>query len=317
MTKLIRRNSFLNEVLFVDGQPSSGKVLMSKILESYEGIEKSMVDTSVSYVIDLKTMKLISDDTFKALIKTIIDEKIYYLSVGRDVNFRLKDGTSVFKNPFFLRYIKRAMDGERGDVLERIIRENTMFQEMLHCGMIECNLLQQAFKNRMKYIYVDRNPIDLLYYSIKREFGKRIGMDMCDFQLTYKTSKTVFPKFAIGNEDIYDNGNDIDRAIIMTDYCDRLSFDAYYKLKKKDNFLIIDFDNLIKEPKNISIYLEDFLGRKRTFKTNKVLRTINSKYTLNSVSRNIQLKKITDMCSNSGDILDKLVERYENRTSNR
>ena len=58
-------------------------------------------------IYDRLDLDKLDDDAAKAMVRMMSDHKIYQNMMGRDVNFRYSDLSSVFQNPKPLRYIRR------------------------------------------------------------------------------------------------------------------------------------------------------------------------------------------------------------------
>ena len=103
-------------------------------------------------------------------------------------------------------------------VVDRIAREKPIFQNLTHGGMIVGDLYFDAFGDRLKVIYMVRDPVGIIYEWDRRDFGSRIGKDPSELQLTYEWGDDVVPIYTRGWEDEYLKSNPTDRIIAMVDW---------------------------------------------------------------------------------------------------
>jgi len=281
---LIRNNTYPSDVIFIDGHCSSGKIILSRLLECYKGVEKSKEDYSFYYILSLYRLGKISEDVAITLLKSETDRRLYELYIGRDINFRLTDGTSFTKYPYPLDYIKRIFRGEREKINEEIINNKPIFQNMKANALTDINILLKSFDKRLKLIYIKRNPLDVINAIYKRGFGDRIGVDPSTIELTYDWKGYTIPIYAIDWEVDYLKMKPIDRVVKMVYNLEKSDMQAYNNLNNKDKQKVyfIDFDSFITNPYPICNELEKFIGRdihkryKRILKKEKCPRNIDS-----------------------------------------
>ena len=66
--KLVRNNTYDNDIVFVDGNGGCGKSLISKVLEGFEGVEISKEDEPFQITQYLYRLGKISSNIFPLLI---------------------------------------------------------------------------------------------------------------------------------------------------------------------------------------------------------------------------------------------------------
>ena len=105
--ELRRENTFDNEVVIIDGQGRSGKNLISVLLSSMSRVEKMRIDSQIDYIPRYYFLGKMSFDAAVTALRTEFDEKYYYNSISRDVNFRIDDYSGVLKQAKRLEYFRR------------------------------------------------------------------------------------------------------------------------------------------------------------------------------------------------------------------
>lgn len=270
--KLVRKNILLREFVIIDGIGSSGKGMVGRIIASFKRVEKMRLDMLFDTIPRLYMLNKISHDAAVTVMQIEADMQLYHTMMSRSVNFRFKDGTGVFRNPFPLRYLRRLFIKERGPVIEQIKKINPIFQDQTHDGMRNANILFDAFeKTQFHIIYIARDPVEIIYDWYKRGFGTRIGTDPQELQFSYEYKENIVPLYAYGWEEEYLSSNPMDRNIGMVKQHFENNIKSYNELplERKAKVLFVFFDELITDPMKISKKIAAFIGTEITSCTKK------------------------------------------------
>ena len=116
--RILRKKDMANQVVFVDGQAGCGKTLFSPIIASLSRVELLTYSYQIQNYCSMRHLDLISADSANTLIRYDTDLQIYNTMMGRELNFRPSDLSSVFNDHNPSRYFKRTWRNRR------IIRTN-------------------------------------------------------------------------------------------------------------------------------------------------------------------------------------------------
>ena len=305
LPKLARNNNLIKEFVLCDGVGSSGKGMLSHIISSFKRVEIQRNDYVFDYIPKVFALNKITEDAAISIIKMEADSFLYNNMISRGINFRPTDSSSVFTNGGRLKYFNRLTLKEGEEAVKRIKKEKPIFSNAPHEALGNCNLFFKAFGTKIKFIYVLRNPVEIIYDWIIRGFGKRIGKDPREFQLSFNYKKLPVPIFAQKFYKEYSKLNETDRNIRMIDFLHRNNLSSYSKLspKFKKNVKIILFDDLVTKSNKVITILESFLKTKKTNETKKILIQENCPRLLNP-----DLKKMDDfILSSSADEISKKI----------
>ena len=315
--QLVRNNTFNNDIVIVDGIGSSGKAMLCHILSSFERVEKEQINNLFDAMPRIHAVGGISTDAAITLLRIETDMALYYSMISRGVNFRPSDTTSIFQDAYPLRYIKRLFLKERESSLNRISDDKPIFQVLTHDGLTNAPLFFNAFSNRLKMVYIDRNPIDIIYDWFTRGFGERIGTDPLDIQLTYKFRNEDIPLSARGWEETYIKSDIVDRVIGMVYNDDAGDWKGYGKLSDylKEKVMFINFDKLVTEPTMICKQIADFLGTNTTHRTKPILKKERCPRVIDTNELHRKREFLEDNATfRFKKKLNKLIDRYENKS---
>ncbi|MDB4847792.1 sulfotransferase domain-containing protein [Candidatus Pseudothioglobus singularis] len=313
---LSRENTFDNEVIIIDGQGRSGKNLISVLLTCMPRVEKMRLDSQIDYIPRYYFLGKMSLDAAVTSLRTEFDEKYYYNSISRDVNFRIDDYSGVLKQAKRFEYFKRLFLPADDAAVARIKNQKPIFQEMTHDGLHVATLFFKALKNRLKMIHVFRDPVGNIYEQNVRNFGTRIGTDPREFQLTYLCNNHPVTLNAIGKEEEYLSGNPIERLVLTVDSMFRLNVQGYFDLKEKEQQKIyfIEFEDFVENPLPYIKGLENFIGESFGRAKKRILKRERCPRKLDYSERERRIEKIrSSLRDNYDEIFMKLIQDYDSK----
>lgn len=315
--ELVRINTFPYDIVIVDGQGRSGKNMISVILSTMPRVEKMRLDSLLDYVPRYYDLGKMSKDAAIVSLKIEADEKLYNTMISRSVNFRFDDYTGVFKGGKPFLYIKRLFQKPEQAAVQRMEKENPIFQNMTHDGLHLINLYFDAFGDRLKFIHVFRDPVGNIYEQNKRDFGTRIGKDPREFQLTYKWDSEIIPLNAIGMEEDYINGNPTERLVLQVDRLFRKNITGYHNLddKWKKCVFFIEFEKFAVHPWTYLTKLENFLNTEVVSRTKRIMKRERCPRQPNDSERGKRIIDINKQLSpRYQKIFKELLEDYDKRS---
>lgn len=294
------------------GPTRSGKVIVSKIISSMKNYEKINVDFLWEQFIQLSFLGKINKTNAIYLLRRGISLLTYNLFIGREINFRKNDFSSIYSYQNPKKYLKRAKFTKEGDsVFKNLKRKKMNIPIMIHWGVNASNLLFETFSN-IKIIRMIKNPFEIAYSWLKRDYGGKFYDNPRTSSLTLKFNNKILPYFASGWEKTYLKSNKYDRIGIMISKFLSKEMSVYNSLNKinKKRILNIEFDKLVRHPKKTVEKIEKFLKSKQTKFTKKVLK--QEKLPRNLLIKNLESKKIFFKKKMSSKIYQNLLKVEKN-----
>ena len=126
-----------------------------------------------------------------SLLQIHLDEHSYNQFIGRNLNFRFDDGSSINKSPIADKYKSRQNEVIPENVPIVIDKLGWYFPFIIHEGLPHIEIYFKAFKG-LKWIELVRHPIDLVHSWYKRKLVNRFGEDPLAFIPTLKGKKAIF-----------------------------------------------------------------------------------------------------------------------------
>lgn len=312
-----RRNNLIEEIVVADGIGRSGKVFVCHVIAAMKRVEKQVNAEFFEYIPILYDHNKISEDAAVTLMRSLSDIWFNNNMICRDVNMRFQDYTGLYKNPFWWKYIKRLFLGDHKDVVRRIKKERPIFHMHVHDGLRTFQFLDKTFGDRLKLIYMIRDPVDLIYEWIRSDFGKRIGKDPTEFQLTVKYKDGVVPYTAIGWEEEYLKISPEERVVKLIYEHFTKNLDNYRKLTldQKKRICFVCFESIVTDPYPSVKKMEEFLNAKTVGrKVRKVLRRERAPRILDLSERARRIKIIEGLISPKyRKIMHELIHKYDSK----
>ena len=290
------KKSYFSNVVIITGTLNSGKSMVSPIVSSLQRVEPLRKLIEIDQILHLANLNMIKKETAFFLARHILDKSFYEQLIGRNLNFRMGDETSIFsaKNP---KELKRRIFVTRGDhIIKNHIKKKTIFCMDTHDGMMLYHLWMKVNK-MFKIINIIRNPIDTVngFYKIGEGNVKNI---LFNERILFRKDNNIFPLYSLNNYKIYPYQKPMDRVIDEALFCLKKEYSNYNKYKNNRNCLFLENEDFsVNTNKNISKICK-FLNTKKTKFTSKVMKRENCPREIDPKNYREKLKKIKFLSSN-------------------
>ena len=263
------KKSFLKNLILVTGTHTSGKSMVAPVVASLNKVEILRKIYLLDQLAILNEFKKINKKSSSFLAKQILDQSYYDQLIGRNMNFRYEDETSVAisKNPS---YFKKRLKIKRGpEVIAKHKKKGTHMLVDTHDGVWFYNFWKNLNIKNMKIINIYRNPIDIVNSWINLDLGKAEKQLLCQIPLIRYKNKTKI--FYLSNNIKKKYNSKYDCIVDMVFNCVNKEIESYKKIKDKKKIIRIDFDDFATDTKNYINKIEKFLNLSKTKFTKKIL----------------------------------------------
>lgn len=271
---LHREVTFTNPILLSDGIGSSGKRLLAHIAGAVDSVEKLTHNPWFETVATLHWLGHLSTESAVALLRTEADRHIYHLMLGREVNLRRGETTSIFSNPRPLRYVARILRQREGESAAELIRSsNPIINEGTHDGLRSGPLFEAAFGSRLILLHVVRHPADLALDWLRRGLGNRMGTDAREFAPLIMQQGRVEPLGMLGQPPGLHAGlNPTERVLAMLAFSYEENLTGLQGMSNLERTRIYSFEELVANPDGLLRDIEGLIGRARANSPRRVFR---------------------------------------------
>ncbi|EKD71448.1 MAG: hypothetical protein ACD_46C00181G0013 [uncultured bacterium] len=303
--EFIRENILLNKLIIVDGIGKCGKSIMLDLISSFRSVEKKDFNPFLEYIGLAYKYNKISIDMATAILKTEMDSELYNNMIGRYINTRLSDDTSLYKYHSPAKYIERSLAQDGPVVSKKVLAENPIYLCWSHDLINKSDIIFHAFESRLEWIYLNRRPIDIIYEWNKKNYSQRMSKDPTEMQYSIKYQNTCVPEVALGWEQEFLDISPDERTVKMIHTYFKWNREALFKKQDYSNLHVINFEDLVTQPLREIEKLKQIIGNKPLPCIDKILLSANCPRIINeheyeeretNIKKNIS-KKYADLIS--------------------
>jgi hypothetical protein len=264
MVRFSPRARLCEELLVVEGITRAGKFLMAVVASAFEGVEPVQYSTSLESFLVLRRLGKVDADTAAALLHLEFDIRAFDMAMGRYLNTRPDDMSSVLRAPGHEAVLARAAEPNREALLARFLAEKRLPLHLCHEGLPHARELFGFFP-KAKVVSMLRDPASLMVSWHKRGWGRPgLAKDPRSMALFYDTPAGPLNWWAMGWKDDYASLSEMERCV--------LGITGLYEMSRREveaggpelekKLLFVSFEKLIAAPQPELARLAAYLGRK-------------------------------------------------------
>jgi hypothetical protein len=311
---LVGSLSFPDNLMIIDGITRSGKFWLADFIGYYENVEPVIHEASMDYVALSAFFKELDQNSAKEILRNIVSNKCFNISIGRDLNFRLADSSSIYHNPKRTNYLNRVhlLPEKKFENLKTVDYKEVTFPILSHDWLSIWGIQQKAFPG-IKIIRVERNPVDLVYAWLDTGIG--LGQMAFGHRISYNNN--TYPWFAKDFLGQYNQLADAERVILSISYLCKSAWRNIKMLQERgESIICTSFERMGDQPAIEMNRISEFIGRKQlpamdSFITSQLMKNRSAEQL--RISRKNKLSFITERCSPVFcNKLSELQQEYEN-----
>ncbi len=243
------RARLVERILFVEGVTRSGKFLVSNVLSGISNVEHFQYHSIFEHVPFLESFGKISRETATSLLQVQFDNTAYDLMVGRGLNFRLSDKSSVVQSPRFADYLQRCLSSDDTEVMAKLQSDPPYLPYVMHEVLPFIDLFF-SFLPELRVVRLDRHPLDLCFSWLQRGWGGRWGTDPKGFVIPFKKGKGLVPWFALDWAEDYADVSAEERVVRSIATIAQRSEDRWTRLaaSEKEKVFQLRYEDLVVSP---------------------------------------------------------------------
>lgn len=299
--------------VILDGIARTGKFFLGKIFCGLENIEYFQYVSVIEQIPYLYRLGFIDETAAMALLQVNIDENCYNMQVGRNINLRMDDGSSVINSLESELYKKRTISKiDKEFIVKNSSKRFAPF--ITHETLPNIEIFFKAFKN-IKVISLRRHPIDVIHSWLLRGWGNRFESgDLFAFVPLLKKESLIFPWYVNGWEEEYHKISEAEKIIkciytLMNN--EKVSFKNLQN-KYKKRILFIRYEDLVENPTKSITQMSKFI---KTSPSNRMKKILKNENCPNEISKQKRKEKLIDISQKTSkkylEMLHVLSNEYE------
>lgn len=247
--RLFLKMELCPRLLIVDGLARTGKMLTSRLVSNFAKVECFQYAPIIEQFPVLGTLGLLDEHATVSFLRLAVDVLAYDRMVGRNLNTRIADASCIFKATDFSDYLRRALDDEGTEAVERYVAEQRITCFMTHNALVHFSYFLHAFPD-VRMIHVVRHPVDVVHSSYIRDWGTRFGTDPRAFTLTIEGGAEPVPWWASKLKSTYAAMTPMERVVNDVLVLVDLNSEGYRRIEERhrDQVLFLPYEKILAEP---------------------------------------------------------------------
>jgi hypothetical protein len=257
------RARLFEDFIVIEGITRAGKFLVAVVVSAFEGVEPVQYSPNLETLLVLHRLGKVDLPTAKLLLEMEFDIRAFDMAMGRYLNTRPDDMSSVFRSPDHPAVIARSKELDRDALLARFHAEKRLPLHLYHEGLPQARALFGVFP-KARVISSLRDPAALMNSWYNRGWGKLGTAESPTVMWPFfQTPKGLRTWWSMDWEDDWRSVNDMDRCA--------LSIASLYELGRREleaggaamreRIHFLRFEDLVRDPLPQVARLGKFLGR--------------------------------------------------------
>ena len=246
-----RSASYPGKVIILDGVSGTGKTMIHRLLDSYIVNHPPMFSYTIEQICIAYHYNKISTDAAVTLLKLHIDQLKYNLSIGREINLRKNDLSSILKSTKKFTYLKKLLSEDGEGAISNITNDKKNVIILTHQLLESTKLFEQAVSRDFINFHSVRHPIYL--FNHWSTYVSLLGTSVRDLTLWKNQDNQIIPWFftdsAINKN--YSSLHIGDKTLVCLIELTRKMISHHQNCQNKTNYLVIEFEKFVLNPTNV------------------------------------------------------------------
>lgn len=262
-----QEESLVRSLLLIDGFTRAGKFFLGKIVAGLKNADYYQSISALEHIPFLHRLGGMSEDAAIALFRKILDENAYNSRIGRNLNTRVSDASSVYNSPEFGEYLRRSVSafGEISMTSQQIIdsfwKSGRWSVFVTHENLPNAGFLFKAYPG-LRMFNLLRHPVDVIHSWYLRGWGRRFGGDPLAFVPATRGEAGPIPWHAYAYRKEYEKMPEADRVIHSIAGLTAMSAEAYASLDaaQRSQILFVRYEDVVERTMGEISRMAGFLG---------------------------------------------------------
>ncbi len=314
---LFLREPAIKNPVFIDGITRAGKFFLAKVVSHFESIEYYQYIPLLEHIPIMWKYGQISKANAVAYLRLYSDLHIYDFLMGRNLNMRGTDSSSILNAADKDSYLARVNDAEGIEALKSLQNQKRVPSFLVHEMMPLSDIYFEAFESA-KMINIQRHPVDIIHSWHARAWGERFFKpDIASFVPTLQTETGTMPWFAVDWFNAQTKYKPIDLVVQSVLNVNRLENKHYHETLAplyKDRIHLMCYEHLVESPDDEIQRLSSFLETSPQSVMGEILKREGCYRQLSVDERDAKYKSIKQEASEeSVQLLDEAIGNYEKK----
>jgi hypothetical protein len=269
--KFERNISFPGKIVLLDGISGTGKTMIHRILDSYICNHPPKFSYTIEQICTSYYCNKLEKDAAISLLKLQSDQIKYDMQIGREINLRKNDLSSIFKSVKKFSYLKKLIEDDGEFAVTEIQNHPKNIVLITHQLLGATQLFEDTFSDEFINLHAVRHPVYL--FSHWSTYVPLLGSSVRDLTIWKNEDGVILPWFFTNSalHGNYKTLEDGDKTLVcLIELVDGM-VNHHVRSKNKQNYLAIEFEKFVLDPFEIITKIDKIIGSSQKTSINKIL----------------------------------------------
>jgi hypothetical protein len=259
--RLFLKPPAVQSLLLLEGVSRAGKMLLGKLVSNFRDVEFFQLVPALDHIPMLCWLGVMTREDAVAFLRLQIDSFSYDRAIGRNLNMREEDSTSLTQALASKAYLERSATPDATAVWEAFTGTRRIPSYLVHEMMPHIDLYFDAVP-AAQVIQVDRHPVDLAQSWYRRGWGERWGADPLAFVPVVAHGERPIPWFAAEWADEFCALAPVDRVVRSLAWLRARYKETLLGLPqaRRERIFVITYEALVERPRETLAQVATFVG---------------------------------------------------------
>ncbi len=270
---LARRKPLVKNLLLLDGMGRAGKFLAANVLNGFADVEPVQLCGLLEHIPYFEKLGLMDTRAAQELLHHEVDMHAFEMLIGRNLNHRAFDKSSIFHAADSKKFIARAKVEDRGALLKDYYKRGAYSLFLVHEVLPDSKIYFDSFP-ALKIISLTRSPVDLAYSWYTRHSTKRWGQDPTFFNIPLQGKKGAYPWYMHKDRATYETLLPADQNIFIIETLFKRYASTLRGLSpaQRRKILFVSYEDVVGDTAAVLKKMQKFLGKEPLPGMNAILK---------------------------------------------
>jgi len=270
--KFERDKTFPGKIILLDGVSGTGKTMIHRILDSYICNHPPKFSYAIEQICTSYYCNKIEKDAAISLLKLQSDQMKYDMQIGREINLRKNDLSSILKSVKKFSYLKKLIMNDGEFAVAEIQNHPKNIVLITHQLLGATQLFNETFSDEYINLHAVRHPTYLFSHWIT--YVPLLGSSARDLTIWKNEGGAILPWFFTNHKlhRNYESLKDGDKTLVCLIELVEAIVDHHLKSKYKQNYLAIEFEKFVLDPVKVINKIDKIIGSNQKTSMNKILK---------------------------------------------
>jgi hypothetical protein len=250
-----RKLTYPGKLVLLDGISGTGKTLLNGLVDLYDKNYLPSFNYTLEQLCVTDYLGLSEKNVTEVMLKLQIDQLRYDQEIGREINLRPKDLSSVFRSSKKIKYILNMFASD-GALAEKKLMNNPknlvlITHQLLRSSMI----LDEIYGDSIIHLHAMRHPAYLFHHWVS--CVDLVANSIRDFSIWIDLFKSTVPWFLYNEIELgeYKSLSNYDKAAVCVTNLSEEALKFHLDLKSNANYIVFNFENFVLNPSSYVVSL--------------------------------------------------------------